>query len=335
MSRVWMALKIFAGVTLVALVGVAAYVWRTWDKVWDVPSPELHATKDPESIARGEYLVFGPAHCVECHTANVEEYDAYYAGGPRPALTGGFKFVLGPLGSVYSKNITPDPETGIGRYSDPQVARMLRHSVRPDGKASISEFMPFSNMSDQDIVDILSFLRSQPPVRKEVPLNEWTTFGKVIKTFAPVAQPRLDGTPARIPPPSEATSARGEYLARGVANCAGCHTSFDLMTGRQTGPRFAGGGEMEPMLRKDVDPTVFFQPPNVTPRVGSALLRFPDRATFVARFKVGGRKYPGSPMPWESYSRMSENDIAAIYEFLHGLEPAGEPSLAEPTVKQE
>jgi mono/diheme cytochrome c family protein len=335
MSKVWMALKILAGVALVAAVAVSAYVARTWDKVWDVPLPDLHATQDAASIARGEYLVFGPAHCVACHTSDVAEHDAFFAGGKRPALTGGFKLGLGPLGALYSKNLTPDPETGIGRYSDPQIARMLRHGVRPDGVASIPELMPFSNMSDQDIIDILSFLRSQPPVRKQIPANEWTMLGKVVKTFAPVAQPRLDGHPAKTAPPSEVTTARGEYIARGVANCAGCHTSFDLMTGRQVGPRFAGGTPMEPTLRRDVDPTLFFQPPNISPRVGGALMRFPDRATFVARFKVGGRKYEGSPMPWDEYSRMSENDIGAIYEFLHSLEPVGEPSLAEPTVKQE
>lgn len=334
MKTVWMVLKIAGGVLLVALVAVAGYVWRTWDKVWDVPTPELHATTDPAAIARGEALVFGPAHCVECHTASVDEYDRFFAGGARPSLTGGFKFALGPLGTVYSKNITPDPETGIGRYSDPQVARMLRHGVRPDGKASISEFMPFSNMSDADIVDILSFLRSQPPMRKENIQNEWSVLGKVIKSFSPVALPNMTGQPPKTPPPSEVTAARGEYLARGVANCSGCHTAFDLLTGRQVGPRFAGGTPMEPALRGGVDPTVFFQPPNLTPKVGSALLRFPDRATFIARFKVGGRKYQGSPMPWEAYSRMSENDIGAIYEFLHGLQPEGEPSLGEPTVKQ-
>lgn len=327
-------LKIAGGVLLVAAVALAGYVSVTWNKVWDVPAPELHATTDPDSIARGEYLVFGPAHCVECHTANIEEYDRFFSGGPRPALTGGFKFALGPLGTVYSKNITTDPETGIGRYSDPQVARMLRHAVRPDGMASISEFMPFSNMSDQDLIDILSFLRTQPPVRNAVPANEWTLFGKVIKSFAPVALPKLDGRPMKVAPAQEVTTQRGEYLARGVANCAGCHTPFNLMTGAATGPRFSGGTPMEPALREGVDPTVFYQPPNLTPRVGSALLRFPDRATFVARFKVGGRKYPGSPMPWEAYSRMSDTDIGALYEFLHTLPPEGEPSLGEPTIKQ-
>lgn len=79
--------------------------------------------------------------------------------------------------------------------------------------------------------------------------------------------------------------------------------------------------------------SVWFRPPNLTPRAGSGLMNFPDRATFVARFTVGGRKYAGSPMPWETFSRMSSEDIGAIYDYLHTLSPAGEPSPKEPTVQ--
>ena len=136
--RSW--LKI-AGIFIVVLVAAfALYVARTWDRVYASPLPDdIRPSTDPATIARGEYLVYGPAHCVECHTASVEEYDKFFTGGPRPALTGGFQFALGPLGTLYSKNLTPDPETGIGRYTDGQVARMLRHNVRPDGRASITE----------------------------------------------------------------------------------------------------------------------------------------------------------------------------------------------------
>jgi hypothetical protein len=66
---------------------------------------------------------------------------------------------------------------------------------------------------------------------------------------------------------------------------------------------------------------------------GSALSKFPDRATFVARFKLGGRQQPGSPMPWETYARMSETDISAIYEFLKSV-PASEGAAGEVTFKK-
>jgi hypothetical protein len=124
---------------------------------------------DPAVIKRGEYLVYGPAHCVECHVGSPDEIERAAERGERPALSGGMKFAAAPLGALYSRNLTPDVETGIGRYSDGQIARMLRSSVRPDGRASVQLLMPFGDMSDADIVAILSFLRAQPAVSHRVP----------------------------------------------------------------------------------------------------------------------------------------------------------------------
>ena len=88
---------------------------------------------------------------------------------------------------------------------------------------------------------------------------------------------------------------------------------------------------MGPATLPGADPTVWFTTPNLTPEKGSALLKFPDRATFIARFRNGGRHYPGSPMPWESFARMSADDIGALYEYLHSLPaspgPTGEASF--------
>lgn len=327
----------WAGLTLlVVAAGVGVYVARYWDRSYDdVPAPPLEASSDPAAIARGEYLVFGPAHCVDCHTGNLQEFLRYVEDGTRPPLAGGFPFPIGPLGTIYSRNITSDPETGIGRYSDGQIARMLRHGVRADGQASIPQMMPFANMSDEDVVGILSFLRTLPPVKRAVPDNQWTLFGKVMRTFVSATKPRLDGTPPKTSPPSEPTVERGRYLAESVADCGGCHSPFSMTTGALTGPRYSGGDPpMEPTPAPGVDRSLYFVPPNITPLPGSALSKFPDRATFVARFKNGGRKYAGSPMPWEALARTSPEDIGALYEFLKTVPPSGKPAPEEPTVKQ-
>ena len=327
-------LKWAAIVLLTSVVALAIFVWATWNKDWDVPAPNLHASSDPALIARGEYLVYGPAHCVECHVSNLAEYDRFYETGTPPAMSGGYKFPIGPLGTLYSKNITPDQETGIGRYTDPQIARMLRHGVRPDNKASIPQFMPFSEMSDEDIIAILSFLRAQQPVRNVPPQNEWTLFGKVMRSVVPAAKPKMDGRPPKTSPTGqEASVARGQYLDRAVADCSGCHTPFNEMTGAPTGPRLSGGIPMEPFLRAGVDRDLWFKPPNITPRPGSALRKFPDRATFIARFKNGGRQYPGSPMPWEGLARLTNEDIGSLYEYLMTQPPAGEITPTDPRVK--
>ena len=322
---------------LTVVVGLSWYVYRTWDRVWDAPLPELHASSDPAVIARGQHLAYGPAHCAECHTASAEVFERYVETGVRPALSGGCAFPAAPLGVVHSANLTPDPETGIGRYSDGQIARMLRYSVKPNGRASIRPMMPYGDMSDEDVVAILSFLRAQPPVRNVVSNAEWTLVGKVIKSLAPTFKPRTDAEihPPKVSPPQQITRERGEYIVRSLGNCSGCQSPLDQLTFVVNGPEFSGGMPIEPRGIPNVDHTLWFQPPNLTPRAGSALNRFPDRETFVARFQKGGRKYPAWPMPWNCYDHMTAEDIGAIYEFLHSLPPAGQPSPQEPTVKHE
>jgi mono/diheme cytochrome c family protein len=334
--RILLRILKWLGIVLVTIVvGLSLYVWRTWDRVWDARLPDVHASTDPAVIARGEYLVFGPAHCVECHTASSETFERYVETGERPALAGGYRFPAPPLGAIYSRNITPDPETGIGRYSDGQIARMLRYAVKPDGRASIRPLMEYADMSDDDLVAVVSFLRTMKPVRNVVPDNEWTLVGKAIKSLAPAFKPRTEVHAQKSAPASAPTRARGEYIARAVGNCNGCHSPLDQLTFSLNGPEFSGGVPLEPRVVPNVDRTVWFAPPNLTPIAGSALKRFPDRETFVARFQKGGRKYPASPMPWDCFSRISAEDAGALYEFFNTLPPAGQPSPQEPTVKVE
>lgn len=326
----WLGLALVGGVVVLSL-----HVWRTWDRVYDVPLLDLRASSDPAVTARGEYLVFGPAHCVECHTASSEVFEKYVETGERPALAGGYRFPAPPLGAIYSQNITPDPETGIGRYSDGQIARMLRYAVKPNGRASIRPLMEYADMSDDDLVAIVSYLRTMKPVRNVVPDNEWTLIGKAIKSLAPAFKPRTEVHALKSAPASAPTRERGEYMARAVGNCNGCHSPLDQLTFSLNGPEFSGGVPLEPRVVSNVDRSLWYAPPNLTPLAGSALKRFPDRETFVARFQKGGRKYLASPMPWDCFSRMSADDAGALYEFFNALTPAGEPSPQEPTVKVE
>ena len=115
---------------------------------------------------------------------------------------------------------------------------------------------------------------------------------------------------------------RGEYLARYVAQLRGLPHAARRHHVRAVGPEFSGGEEFEPMPMPGADMKTWFRTPNITPMKGSALMKFPDRATFVARFKVGGRQHAGTPMPWEAYARMSAEDVGAIYEFLRSLPPS-------------
>jgi mono/diheme cytochrome c family protein len=321
--RRWLA--IIGIVVLVVLFGASAYVAMSWDRVYDAPLPEVHVSTDPAVLARGEYLVYGPAHCVECHGASYDALDKL-AGGEKVPLSGGLRLAMGPIGAVYSRNLTPDPETGIGRYSDAQIARMMRWAVRPDGQSTVEPLMPFGDMSEDDLNAVISYLRSQKPVKNPIPDNEWTLMGKAVRTFSSTFKPRTAIHPPAVAPAQAPTKERGEYIARYVSNCVGCHTPRDPNTFSATGPEFSGGWEMEPLPLPGADPATWYRTPNLTPAKGSGLMKFPDRETFIARFQRGGRQQAGSVMPWEAFGRMSAEDLGAVYEFLHSLQPQDGPT---------
>ena len=310
-------------VMVALIVGLVAYVEISWDKTYDIPYPSLQVSTDSSVIARGKYLVHGPAHCSNCHVSSVEELIAADNGNPIP-LKGGVEFKLGPLGSLFTKNLTPDPETGIGRYSDGQIFRMMRHAVKPDGTSSIALLMPFWNMADEDLVAVVSYLRSMEPVKNQVNPDKWSFMGKAVRVFADAFHPVLNPNPPATAPPLQASIERGEYLARNVANCAACHTNRDLSTFEAIGPEFAGGMEFEPWpemhLALGEDPELWTRSPNLTPHPNSALSKFKNVEEWKTRFRQG-RQIKISPMHWGPFSRMSDEDLESLYLFLKSLDP--------------
>jgi mono/diheme cytochrome c family protein len=311
MRRIW---KVAAGVAFVPMLGVAGIAaagQARWDRTFDAPEPQLLASLDAEVMERGRYLAYGPAHCAYCHT-KAEAWPLIDAG-EEPPLSGGYSFSL-PFGTFYSANLTPDEATGIGRYTDGQLARVLRHGVRLDGRAALP-FMEFQNLSDEDIVALISFLRSRQPVRNEVPAHELNAVGKSI--FALLIRPAGPAaTPPATAPAEEATVERGAYLANNVANCAGCHTQRSQMDGSYTAARFSGGMQMV----SDEDPTLMFVTPNLTPDSATGHIYGWSEEQFLARFRAG-RIIAGSHMPWAPFAKMSDTDLRAIYRYLQSLAP--------------
>lgn len=306
------------GALILVLVLAFAWIQVMWDKSYDdVPFPQLQASTDSSVIAHGRYLVRGPAHCSICHMASVEEVRRSDAGEDLP-LRGGLEIPIGPIATLYSANLTPDPETGIGRYTDGQIFRMLRHNVRPNGHASLAPLMPFAHMADDDLVAIVSYLRSQEPVHHEIPASRWTLMGRAVAAIIrPAAfQPVVGQTVPTSAPPQEATVERGAYLANYVANCRACHSPLDQTTGKLTGPAFSGNAAGE---RSELDPSVMLRMPNLTPDPTGVLVRFTEDA-WVARFHAG-RRIPESIMPWGPFSRMNDADLRALYRYLNSLEP--------------
>src|SRR5579859_2630243 len=164
--------KILLGifVTLAIVIGaVVGWIELRWNhRFSDVVGPDLHASNDPKVIEHGKYLVRGPAHCSNCHQPSFEDFMRSDKGEELP-LQGGVEFIMGPLGTIYPKNLTPCKETGIGRYDDRTLFRMMRTSIKPDDTVAMTVLMPFHRMADDDLVAVVSYLRAQAPVKREIP----------------------------------------------------------------------------------------------------------------------------------------------------------------------
>lgn len=298
-------------VLLVVLVaGAAAYVASRQNLKFEAPYPDIAASQDSAVVARGDYLMNALADCSACH--GDPEAGAALAAGEHVPMSGGYVFDI-PPGKFHVRNITPDSATGIGALSDAAIARALRHGVGHDGRALLP-FMEMQGLSDEDLTAVVSYLRRQEPVHHLVPAHEYSLLGKVVKATA-LANPV---GPAQEPPrvsPRGATVENGRYLSEAVSLCWACHTQRDMATGKLVGPRYGGAKAFEVAHGKR------WSPPNITKDPATGRLAKWTEDEFVARFRQG-RLLEGSPMPWQNYSRMSDEDLRAIYRFLETVPPA-------------
>lgn len=305
-------LLIIVAILVVVVGGFVVFVLVSWDKQYEAEYPNITASTDSTVIARGKYLAYGAAHCVICHSPYEKLEDV--AAGKDVPMTGGMEFDI-PPGIFRTPNLTPDPETGIGNQTDGEIARALRYSVSHLNKLMVP-YMPFQEMSDEDITAIISFLRSQQPVKHEVKPSEYRFLGKAIVAFGLI---KPEG-PKKTPPVSvtiDTTADYGAYLANSIANCVGCHTERDMKTGEFIGPVFAGGMKFE----HDVFSKGYsFISPNITPDKETGAMAGWDEPFFVDRFRAG-RLLPGSPMPWEAFARMNDSDLKALFRYLASLNP--------------
>ena len=299
-------LLVIGSVLLVCVVGGAVYVGSRQHLSFDAPYPHVVASTDSAVVERGRYIVRVAAPCASCHGDPAQKKE--YMTGVDVPLVGGVVFDI-PPGKFYPRNLTPDRETGLGNVSDSAIARALRYGVGHDGRALLP-FMEMQGLSDDDLMAVVSYLRTQAPVHNVVPQHYFNLMGKIVKATVMSHPTGPSSTPPAVAPRG-ASVETGRYIVESVALCWACHTERSHVTGALTGPRFGGTKGFQ----DDGDPNVTWSPPNITSDKETGRLGILTEDQFVARFRQG-RVIPGSPMPWQAFSRMSEDDLRSIYRYL-------------------
>lgn len=219
----------------IAILAVAAFLFA-----------KAPAAADSDPVARGAYLA-DAAGCANCHTDSAHGGQAY-AGGLALAT---------PFGTFYTPNITPDPQTGIGRWTDAQFLRALRDGVRPDGANyfPVFPYTSFTGIVDEDVRAIKAFLFSQPAVgQANRPHDVSFPFSwRFLQTGWKLLF--FDGGPFHPAPDRSAAYNRGAYLVNALAHCGECHTPRNWV-GATEADRFLAGNPDGPDGKKV---------PNITP----------------------------------------------------------------------
>ncbi len=310
------ALRIVAmafGALAIVILGCAVYFTVSpLPRYADVPLPDIHAVDDPAVIARGRYVAHAISHCPHCHAPAAEITRHQTSRGAPDDLSGGSPISGGPFGDFYPANLTPD-ETGIAGLSDGQLARAVRQGILHDGSLSVVMSAAVGQLSDEDLRAVISYLRALPPIKHAVSARE---DGVLSKAMLRLFRPRKHAQVQHVPegPPSVA---RGKYIAENAGLCSGCHTAHEQVgTFEPMAPPFSGGSPFPDRS----DPAFEFAPPNLTPDESTGHLRGWSEDAFVSRFRAG-RAFADSPMPWESFAQMTDDDLRSIYRYLQTLPP--------------
>ncbi len=196
-----------------------------------VISAAIPARADEATVMRGGYL-FAAAGCAGCHT------DAKNDGKP---LAGG-RALATPFGIFYGPNITPDPQYGIGKWTEADFRRALREGIGRDGRYlfPVLPFPAFTGMTDADIAAVWAFLQTQAPVAQPDKLHQvkppfgWRSLLVGWRTLFFKEGPLVPD------PGHDAEWNRGSYLANAVVHCGECHTPRNLLGALKTSLAFSG-----------------------------------------------------------------------------------------------
>ncbi|MBN3793130.1 cytochrome c, partial [Burkholderia sp. Ac-20353] len=254
------------------------------------------------TFERGRQIAIA-GDCAVCHTA------------PGGAVNAGGLALDTPFGTIYTTNITPDPDTGIGAWSYPAFARAMREGIGRDGTHLYPAFpyTAFAKLSEADLLALYAYLMSQPPV-KHVPPKTKLPF--------PLDQRRLvagwnvlfhDSAPFVPDPSRSALWNRGKYLVDGAGHCGACHTPRNVLGAEKGGFAYLSGGAAEGWAA----PSLVGAHASPVPWTEDALFDY-LRTGFSAQHGVAAG--PMAPVV-AGLATLPEADVRAIAHYVASLSP--------------
>ena len=298
-------LAVAGGATFVALRGMPRY--PRWDPGFDV-------RVTPERVARGRKTA--RMLCARCHYEPVT--DSFRGNRVR--------YLPEEFGAVYGRNITKDWDRGISRWPDGELAFFLRTGLRPDGKYVFPYMVQLPRMADEDLYDLIAFLRSEDPWVRPIPIPDIHFEPNFLVKL--LSRTRFEPNPypqESIPlPDTKDKVAWGRYLAVDKLDCYGCH-SRDFKTNDIQHPErsqgFFGGGN--PLLDAQSQSRVYST--NLTPDPVHGIGQWTE-AQFIRALKEGFRP-DGTVLryPMELYGDLTDEEAGAIYAYLRTVPPLATP----------
>jgi mono/diheme cytochrome c family protein len=272
-------------------------------------------------IERGSYLANSVGRCFWCHSPQTTTDPAL----PIPEQLGAGA-VIDDKNHVVAPNLTPDPETGIGRWTDAQIVRAIREGLSLEGRRLRGDHPAnhFSIMTDDDAAAVVAYLRSLRAIRNELPKN--APYVSDDESVQPFVQPAKDA--GRTP------EARGAYLVH-LGECVGCHTPTTAQKKPFREMKFGGGRRFietrqgfgyevpsDPAFDAAADPSlgtgeriVTSDPsgiPHDTPEVFIQTIR---------SGKVAGVRPLSNAMPWYFFRNLTDDDLRAVFAYLQSVPP--------------
>ena len=305
MKRPSRARRIAAALALGAVLVAAVFLFLFLILTTARPSGRVVPAHAPD-LANGETL-FHAGGCIGCHEPPSGAEDA---GLP----TGGASFPT-PMGTFYPGNLTPDPDTGIGRWTAEAFLDAMTEGVSPDGRHYFPAFpyTSYRNMRVEDMLDLRAYLMSLPPVRSSQRDPDIAMVGLARRTMGLWKRLAFRGRGFRIDPERSATWNRGAYLVQGPGHCGECHTPRNALMILDDARRLEGGAH----------PGGEGQVPSLRDLLGRG--RYKDVADLTLAMQFGETfgydklSSGGMAEVQMNLARLPEADLRAISEYLLSL----------------